>query len=108
MLIPFEYEDIFGCNNNRISAKLNGKWGVIDKFNNKLIGFKYDEICIYLTRDCGSIPARVGDKWGIIDIYGNVIYDFVYDDCGGLDEKGWYKFRKKINGQFILVKEIIL
>lgn len=94
-IIPFEYEDIFGCNNNRICAKLNGKWGIIDKFNNKLIGFKYDEICIYLTRDCSSLPAKLGDKWGTIDIYGNVIYDFVYDDCDGLDEKGWYKFRKK-------------
>ena len=47
-IIPFEYEDILGCNNNRISAKLNekyvrNKWQhLIYSYNRNLIDWDWD------------------------------------------------------------------
>jgi len=43
-IIPAEYEEFWELSGGYLSAKKNGKWGVLDYDNNKIVDFLYDSI----------------------------------------------------------------
>jgi len=66
---------------------LNGKWGIINKDNNKLIIYNnnFDEIDV--SRNYISfvihpkhLKVRKNKLWGLIDLYNNILIDIKYDD----------------------------
>ena len=80
-LIPPKYEkfeETFGENSPYFTAKLNDKYGVINKIGKTVIDFKYDGMRLFGDKE--HICAKTGDKWGLIDINGNIIIPFIYDE----------------------------
>jgi hypothetical protein len=77
-VIPAVYDNLlfFSPMSNKVEAKLNGKWGIINKNNQVIIPFIYDHIGIYdnLTRAC------LNNKWGTIDSLGKTIIPFIYEE----------------------------
>ncbi len=63
------------------------KWGVIDKYENRLIDFEYDGIKYFTKQpdihhwiDIEFLKAKKGKKWGVIDASNQQIIDYKYDD----------------------------
>ncbi|GEM_PF-2689239 len=76
-VVDFKLEDAESYYNNYASAKKNGKWGVLDKYGNTVVAFKYDE-SIYIN------PAGIGrvqenKKFGIVNSNGKLIVPTNYD-----------------------------
>lgn len=129
-IIPFKYEDFKSINSNEglmssiisdlskssinfihgfISAKFNGKWGVIDSIGNTIIPFKYDEISFNNNTD-DYIIVKLNNKVGWLDrktykeiipcLYDNIDYfsnnkDFIrvkLDEKYGLLDKSYKAF----------------
>ena len=76
-MIPLKYEEIDVFSYGLVKAKLNGKWGFIDRKGTETVPFKYDEASYF--RD-GLAIVRTGNKWGMIDITGKEIIAPKYDN----------------------------
>ena len=97
--IPFEYDDVESFSEEKsvvwdydgevldispagekicVNAKKNGKWGLIDKANNILIPFEYDQNIEYAGN--GLYRTSKNGKKGMIDEQNNVLIPFEYDD----------------------------
>lgn len=61
------------------SAKLNGKYGVVDKTGKVLVPFKYDKINSFTD---GVSCVQLNGKWGAIDRYGQIVLPIKYEDVG--------------------------
>lgn len=74
IVIPITYEDIhFKVDNNRyISAKKDGKYGLISSLNEELLAFNYDAIEV-LNKNIVTVLNR---KLGIMDNELKVIYNY--------------------------------
>ena len=53
--------------------------GLINKNNEVIIDFLYDELYNWCTRECHAYPAKKDGKWGLIDRNNNIVEDFIYD-----------------------------
>lgn len=54
------------------------KWGYIDKENNLIVPYDYDEADVF--EPCGLARVKIGDKYGIIDTKGKLVIPVEYDN----------------------------
>jgi hypothetical protein len=75
-VIPFTYEQVSIFQEGMAAAKVNGKWGYIDKTGTWKIEPQFS-----IARPFSSNMAAVsiGDKWGFINKAGKVVLDVKYD-----------------------------
>ena len=96
-LIPGYYESIsLGMNGSTdlIAVEKDGKYGWINKNNETIIPFKFDNI--YNFWDAEYTPAAINKKWGLINKNGQVVLKFVFDDLQGGNDGYWtFKYGKK-------------
>ncbi len=78
-LIPPKYDDIFYASNEYISAKINGKYGIVDKEDNVVIPFEYDYIGRFGNR---LFPAKINEKMGYINLKNEIAIEFKYEYVG--------------------------
>ncbi|GAP68719.1 DNA polymerase III, epsilon subunit [Bacteroidales bacterium 6E] len=76
-VIPLKYKKAETLDNGYVTAKFNGKWGLIDSQGNELTLFKYD-LPIDDFHDGISLVC-VNRKIGLINIYGDEIVPPIYD-----------------------------
>lgn len=69
-----DFEGKFAC------AKKNGKWGILDKYGNTVVPFKYDE-SFYLNEN-GYGRIKENNKYGVVNDNGKVVVSAIYDDLG--------------------------
>ncbi|EAK5841973.1 WG repeat-containing protein, partial [Campylobacter jejuni] len=70
-------ENILGCFHEGLAlARINKKYGFIDKNENLVIEAKYDEVEDF---DKGLAIAKLDGKSGLLDKNGRVIVDFLYE-----------------------------
>ena len=80
----YDYARVF-CD-GLAAVELNGKWGFIDKDNNRVISFVYDDAEDFID---GFAIVGIDGKYGCIDVAGNMVVPCRYDmvqHCGGLLE----------------------
>ena len=75
-----------------ISAKLNGKWGLLDMNGDILVDFKFDELW---GPEYGIIKVKKVDKFGLLHMNGTILVPPVYDECSWL--KGRYLYARNGN-----------
>ncbi len=90
------YESVRVIAENKIIAKQNGKYGVIDFNENVMIPFEYDSIMLvsderYLVNKGGKVDEDFmfyveGGKFGVVDEKGNVVIPLKYDDLSLADD----------------------
>lgn len=75
LLFPFKYENIIILeDSNFFSAKMNGKYGIIDRKENQVIPLVYDNFTII---SCGNkVVVQKDGKYGIIDLKNNILLPF--------------------------------
>jgi hypothetical protein len=59
-------------NENHLSIKVKGKWGVVDPNNNVVTDFIYENDCRMRFSE-GFAPMQKDKKWGFIDKQGKVL-----------------------------------
>ena len=83
IIIPFEYDDIYGFSEGLASVIKNGKLGFIDKANRLIIPYEYD--CPDLSFSGapyfseGLVAIKKDGKWGYINKSNKVVIPFIYD-----------------------------
>lgn len=75
--IPLQYQSAGNFIDGISFAKLNDKFGLIDKHNNVIVDFQYDGIYNHLTDYV--VGARQGTQWGAIDYSGNTVIPFDFN-----------------------------
>jgi len=78
-VIPIEYDAApWQFRNGLIRLGKNGKHGIMNRHNQIIVDFKYDE-----TTDLnqGLVGVKLHDKWGFIDIFEKVIIPIRYENC---------------------------
>ena len=65
-----------GFSDDLIDVEFNSKWGFVDRNNNQIIDFLYDDITPFSEGLSGILK---GEYWGFIDQSGNKIIDFKYE-----------------------------
>lgn len=105
VVVPLQYEkmgiagaDVSSILNSEryiIAAKLDGKWGYIDKNNNIISSFKFSYAGTMVN---GLAPVKdFNMKWGYVDDMGEVVIPLIYDGFGFFyEDKCWVG--KIING----------
>lgn len=79
-VIDFKLDDVKDFDTKYACAKKNGKWGIVDKYGNTVVPFKYDE-SFYLN-DNGYGRIMENKKYGVVNDNGKVVVSPVYDDMG--------------------------
>ena len=83
-VIPAGFDDIDRYHNGLAAAKKNGKWGYVDKNNNTVIPFEYEQVeDRFIADNCRGfdgtyIPVKKNGKMGIINKQNQVIVPFEY------------------------------
>lgn len=83
-VIPAGFDDIDRYHNGLAAAKKNGKWGYVDKSNNTVIPFEYEQVeDRFISDDCRGfdgtyIPVKKNGKMGIINKQNQVVVPFEY------------------------------
>ena len=89
VVIPVRYDDLGVVGKEEstdyeIFAKLNGKWGILDKWGKKILKpFLYEEYQ-YVSTDpedtSSAMFGKVNGKWGMVSSWGgNTLIPFLYD-----------------------------
>jgi len=82
-IIKPKYEKLKSYKENLFFAQYNGKYGIIDEYENTIIGFEYDllENTLY-NKSQNFIICKNNSKYGIIDTANKVVipleYDYIY------------------------------
>lgn len=83
ILVPIVYDSLDIHNyNNLFIAYFNGKLGVIDEMDSKIIDFKWDDIKIDSLFKDEMAAVKLNSKWGFIDRQGATRIGFLYDNVG--------------------------
>lgn len=83
-VIPAGLDDIDRYHNGLAAAKKNGKWGYVDKNNNMVIPFEYEQVeDRFIADDCRGfdgtyIPVKKNGKMGIVNKQNQVVVPFEY------------------------------
>ena len=74
MVIQPKYDSVSAFNNYFAAARLNGKWGLIDEYDNKKMDFSYEQMILgdYGMVACGFIK---GGLWDVQKSYGETIFE---------------------------------
>lgn len=86
-----ENKDIF-INNQALAAKLDGKWGFVNRDGNVVVDYKYDAVTEF--NDAGFAGICKNNKWGIIDINGNIVQEPIYKIEGNIAPEFLGKYYK--------------
>ena len=82
--VPFEYEEIgFAFDEGFVPAKKGNKWGIIDKNNNVIVSFEYDE-CKPFNE--GMAGVCKDGKWGFADTTGKIVIACQFYEIEGFME----------------------
>jgi len=85
IMIPCQYEWGRTFHNDLANVKMNGKYGVIDRFGREITSCKYDdEISLSFTED--FVRVIYEGKWGFIDKTGSEVVPCKYDHVGNFHE----------------------
>lgn len=85
-------------------AKVGKNAGVIDKFGNKIIEFKYAKFNLWNSDNKFIVAQKVKNgEWGVIDIKDKIILNFDYDDIKIVEMSG--KNNKTKNIFFVVEKD---
>ena len=92
------YDEIHWFNLGKlIPVSYNGKYGVIDIYNNVLVPFKYQWIMGFVYRDDPNIccfAENFDNKWGIINRQGKEI-EIDLENVKELDESTFLDYKKE-------------
>lgn len=78
VVIPFDYEILYGEAEGLIAAKQGGLFGFIDTKNNWVIRPSYTWGGFFSN---GLLTVKKGDYYGVIDKKGNVTVPFIYENA---------------------------
>ena len=79
IFIPANYDRThYSFSEGLVGAKLNGKWGFIDKTGKEVIPFKYDYAEEFIN---GLARVKLNGKYGFIDKTDKEVIPFKYDDA---------------------------
>jgi len=89
---------------DKIPAMLDGKWGVINRYDAIQIPFQYDKLDFFTegesglnrTMKCKYYKVKNGGLWGVIDEHNNLIIDFKYHGI---------EYRPTAMGDFFVVEK---
>lgn len=68
--------DIF-INSNIFAKKLDSKWGFVDRSENKIVDFKYEDVTE--VNKYGFAGIKENGKWGVINNEGKIIVNPIYE-----------------------------
>lgn len=89
LVIPSDYESIETFIGDKAPAEKNGKWGIINKRNEIVVPFIYDEYEPGWEKINKPVfPFRQGERWGLIDGAGNVLAPFQYESLDYFSDVG--------------------
>ena len=77
------YRSFFADFENELCAPvcLNGAWGFINKKNQTVIPFRYEDICINKNIETSKLfCVKANNKWGFIDKKRNTVIKFIFDN----------------------------
>ena len=60
-----KYDDIFGISKNLVAAKLNDKWGIINKIGEVVVPFEYENIDFFKE---GLAKVKLNGNLGFIEV----------------------------------------
>jgi len=84
IIIPCKYKDTLGFSEGLAAVEnKNNLWGFIDKNNNVVINFQYDE-CNSFRENLACVGLN--NKKGFINKDGKIIIPLIYDDVGNFEE----------------------
>jgi len=84
IIIPIQYQELHNSD-DRILAKIDNKWGYIDRRGVAIIPIVYDNKIEFQDKQ-SIVPACHENKWGFIDYNGKIIIDFQYADAKSFSE----------------------
>jgi antitoxin component YwqK of YwqJK toxin-antitoxin module len=87
-VIPLKYEGADDFDNGLAQVKLHGKWGVIDRNENVIVPFRYDNMFSFGETYDGLALVSMNKKEGLIDRTGREIIPVRYDKIGYYDLGG--------------------
>jgi len=86
VIISGKYHNLNMCGEKGLfPAKIDDKWGFINKKGKVIINFQYEEVNIFVK---GLAAIKLNDKWGFINEKGKVIIDFQYEEVWDFDYRG--------------------
>jgi len=105
-IVMLKYDEIgpFGYDSNFTStarARLDTKWGLIDKKGKVIVPLKYEDIDDSFKKN--HIPAKWNGKWGLVNKKDEIMIPFKYEDFHWEFYEGF--FAAKLNGKWGLVRE---
>lgn len=95
LVIPCIYEsaNLSFSEDGICAVQKDGKWGYIDRDNNIVIPFEYDDA---YGADAGLASVIKGEKCGLVDYQNRIVTDFEYDDISSPDEGVVYAIKDRI------------
>jgi hypothetical protein len=78
-IIPNEYDLVYHFNDGLAPVRKNGKWGYIDKNNNLVINYLFDDAGTFSE---GLAAVRIANRKGYIDRAGSFIFEPQFDSAG--------------------------
>lgn len=81
-IADFKYDTIQNSYNDYFIAKLQGKWGLLNKEGKTSISFKYDSMEDLLG---GRYKVELDNTFGIVDLSGKLSTSLIYEDIDAID-----------------------
>ena len=101
-IVPYEYEDFFvfdTIGEGLAAVKLNGKWGFINRQEDRVTPIKYDDVWKFKE---GRAVVKLYGRYGYVDRYGDEVIPSIYDDAWDFNEG---VAPVKLNGTFGYIDE---
>ena len=76
IVIPIEYEFVYGWTEEICAARKNGKWGHVDFKGKSITPFVYDNAEMFSN---GLAKVEMNGKWGYVDMQGSLVIPCEYD-----------------------------
>ena len=83
--IPFQYDDALYFSNYGFLVKKNNKWGIINKNNEEIVPFLFEDI-LDNWGDADLFPVKKNGKWGFINEFGVNVIPYVFDEVSSFYE----------------------
>lgn len=100
-VISTQYQDVGSFHGGVATAETDGKWGLVDKDNNVLVDFTYDELFNHFDGDV--VGVRLDSKWGGVDFSGNIVVPF---KCDKKEEVGGISRDMYVPGGYVPLNEM--
>lgn len=106
----YKYDTIQYHYNHYYIAKLDGKWGVLDKKGVELIPFEYDGMSDFAQ---GRLKVNLKDKYGLMDTMGKLLCEIKFEEIDNFGKDSSILVRDKgiwmyIKGGIPMAKDTML